>query len=168
MGQVYLPYTEIAPGVREALDATGRDWTPAYVGGSDSDYWHLLDGLWTAGDTFCILEHDVLPLPDSFDELESCEGDWCAFPTPYLSGTYPGLGCVKFSADILRAVPDAMTRVGLRSNDTHGPRHYCTIDTFLRTVLMAEGFDQCVHERVLAHWRGYPGIPQPTHSCRNT
>ena len=165
MTRLYLPYVSVAPGVREGIKDTGWKATEVYVGGSDSDYWAFLANLWAEGETFIILEHDVTVYEDSFDVLNDCENDWCAFGLPYLTGTYPGIGCVKFGAELMETLPLALQRVGERDTADHPARHWCTIDALLRHDLLFAGFRQCVHRDVLGHWRDNAGIPQPTHGC---
>ena len=169
--RVVCAFTHIAPGVAEALDATGHPWEAVDVSGSDEDYWALLAGLWADGRCFINVEHDVIVRPDTLAELEACPQPWCGFPLPYLGGEYPGLGCVKFDASIIAAVPDALVQAGRMSNGNHPPKHWCTTDHFLQMVVLpaAVGHGKHVHWPALGHWRPYDdGLPQPSHGCCGT
>ena len=70
--KVYVPFTEFAPGVEEALQATGHPVTVVYVGARDDAYWELLNGLWSKGQSFIVVEHDIVVSADTFEELENC------------------------------------------------------------------------------------------------
>lgn len=166
--RIVAPYVTFAPGVVEALAATDWRWERADVSADVTAYWALLADLWLAGEPFCIVEHDVLVRPGTFDELADCPHRWCAFPVPYLGGEYAGLGCVKFSAELIAACPDALQRVGHMSNAGHEPRHYCTVDAWLQVVLMSTSIPRHVHQPALGHWRPYPGSPWPSHGCHGS
>jgi hypothetical protein len=168
--KVVVPFTHIAPGVAEALDATGHAWEAVDVSGSDDAYWTLLADLWSQGSCFITVEHDVLVRPDTLAELEACPRPWCAFAVPYLGGEYPGLACVKFDSSIISAVPDALIQSGRMSNGNHPQKHWCTTDHFLQMVVLpaAVGHYKHVHGPALGHFRDYDGLPQPSHGCCGT
>jgi hypothetical protein len=163
--RVVVPFTALAPGVAQALQATEWSWTPVDVSGSDDAYWSLLAGLWESGESFCIVEHDVIVHPSTFDELADCPQSWCAFPVPYFVGDYAGMACVKFSANLIAACPEALQRVGHMSNASHPPRHWCTLDAWLQVVLQSTGVTRHLHGPALGHYREVAGLPQPTHGC---
>lgn len=166
---VVAPYVTYAPGVTEALDATGWPWRQAYVGDSDEDYWTLLSNLWGDGEAFALVEHDVLVRPDTLAELADCAEPWCSFVIPYLGGEYAGMACVKFSAELIAACPDALGIVGLMSNGEQHPRkHWCTLDSFLQSTLQRTGTARHVHQPALGHVRPYDGSPWPVHGCHGT
>lgn len=107
------------------------------VNGSDRAYFDLLSQWWSEGRSFIVVEHDVVVNPDSIDEIEACPHDWCAFPYRYMDRERQyGLGCVKFSADLIARCPDAMMRVGVMSDPTHPKRHWCRIDAWLQGVIL--------------------------------
>jgi hypothetical protein len=164
--RVVLAYTHIAPGVREALTETGREWEEVDVSGSDTAYWELLSDLWAAGDSFIVVEHDVIIRHDTLDELEACPEPWCGWPVPYLGGEYPGLACAKFTDRIIAACPGALIQVGTMSTDSHPQKHYCNVDHRLqRVVLPQTGLSQHVHSPALGHYRADGLPPMPSHGC---
>ena len=166
MIKVVVPFTQIAPGVAAALNRTGYTWWPADVSASDESYWMVLDELWSAGESFIIVEHDVLVRPSSLQELENCPHPWCGFETAYFNGNHAGMGCVKFTAELIQAVPNALDLVANESGIDHPPRHWCRLDAWLQWfVLPQAGQRKHLHTPALAHWRAYDGPPRPSHGC---
>lgn len=163
--KVVVPYTEIAHGVLAALEKTGYTWTLRYTGDSDEAYWRLLDELWHGGESFVIVEHDVVVRRDSLAELEACGHLWCAFGVPYFVGVYPGMACVKFGLELLRRNPQAIERIAAMADATHPPKHWCRLDGWLRNLLQTSGEVQHVHGPPLEHYRIDAGTPWPTHGC---
>lgn len=159
--KVVVPYTYIQPETEAALRATGALYETHFVGGAQDDYCTLLTGLWEAGASFVVVEHDIVVRPDTVSELAECPYGWCSFAYPYLDGLYPGLGCSKFEAQLLAQIPGAMAEVALMSNRDHEPRHWCTIDAWLRIVLQRRLVTQHVHYPPVGHIGG----PYPTHDC---
>lgn len=159
---VYLPFTAVAPGVREALRATQHPYREVYVGMRDTAYWELLSGLWSKGQTFAIVEHDIVVQPDSLKELEECPWDWCSFGAPYFRGVYHGLGCIKFGTELIKRHPGALEQVAAYPpDDKHPPKHWCRIDTYLQRALSGEYHHR--HEAVLTHVKDEKLLP--THGC---
>lgn len=155
--RVILPYLPPIKGdVLWALRATHWELSARVVGSSERDYFDLLADAWATGETFCVVEHDIVVNPDSLDELYGCPHDWCAFPYRY--GTcerYYGLGCVKFSADLIARCPDAMTRVGVMSDPTHEKRHWCRLDSWLQYVILPNFGEQMHrHDTPVGHLGG--------------
>jgi len=118
MIRVVCPFTAIKPGVAEALDATGIAWEAIDVSGSDSDYWALLDSLWTEGKTFIIVEHDVIVRPDTLDLLRYCtQSDVCAYPISYFwSRQAVGMACNKFGSTFIARHLDLMQQTAEMSD----------------------------------------------------
>lgn len=150
----------IAPETARALDASGFPWQPADVSGSGTSYTRLLDRLWAAGEPFAVVEHDIVPHPSAPAELEACDWPWCAFAYRLGGIVHAGLGCVRFSAELLAAVPDAVARTWQESTDVHPPGHWCALDDRLSRVLREAGFAQHVHALQVTHLN-----PLPSHGC---
>lgn len=79
----------------------------------DEEYFHVLREVWAAGETFVTIEHDIEVSPEMIDGLVECWAPWCAHSyRVYWGGlmdVYPGsagLGCTKFSADLIRKHPN--------------------------------------------------------------
>lgn len=152
--RIVVPYTRLSVPVLAALDATGRPHELVEMT-DDEAYWRLLRDLWSDAETFAIVEHDIVVHPTVFDELDACPEQWCGFPHLYVCGGesgYYGLGCVRFRASLLQAVPDAMEQVGEMSDAIHPMRHWCTLDKWLQAeVLPRAGMGRHHHPTVLGH-----------------
>jgi hypothetical protein len=152
---VVVPYARnpLAQEVIDALEATGVNCHPVDLSGSDRAYFDLLSSLWVVGETFCLVEHDIVIHPTALDELSTCPNDWCAFPYPYGGPKLAyGMGCVKFSADLIARNPDAMLRVAVLSDEKHPARHWCRLDAWLQgCVLPSNGEQRCEHETPVKH-----------------
>lgn len=89
---------------------------------NDHGYWRLLRSLWAQGQgqTFAIVERDVLPSADRLAEMAGCSSSWCCSSYPYighlmagLAGFFPpsqrpdirtmveSLGCMKFGSELM-------------------------------------------------------------------
>lgn len=160
-----VPYVgEVRYAVCEPL--LGKDVTFEDVSASDESYWQLFDELWRKAQTFAIIEHDVVVRPDTLDELEGCEHDWCAFTIPYVGQEYAGLGCAKFTSELIARVPDALAQVaGIPGDATHPPRHWCRLDAWLQGVLEQAGERKHVHGPPLGHRDGEEEYIRPSHGC---
>lgn len=162
--RVVVPFTDLQPETAVALDATGYEWEAVDVSDSDEAYWSLLAGLWSDGETFTIVEHDVVVVQNAMRQFEECYGEWCAFPAQYVNGPYAGLACTKFSAALIARNPQAVVKAGELYDSTHPPRHWCRLDAWLQRQFAGER--RCFHVPVLRHIRDYKGHPQPSHGCR--
>jgi hypothetical protein len=118
---------KLRPEVRAVGEQVGAEF--ADVGASDTAYSELVAKLWAAGESFLLLEHDVLPTPELLDEMWACESAWCAgFAWRYSGPVYPGetkpqypirqretaLFLSKFAADLLRRTPNVIGGVRVR------------------------------------------------------
>lgn len=158
--RVICPHVTISPATRSALDASGYGWEPRDVSGSDTAYWDVLARLWDAGEDFAVVEHDVIPAAGALASFEACGHDWCGAPYPYLAGTYAGLGCTRFRAAVMARHPDLMDVVAAMSNDSHQPRHWCTLDAWIQAVLRQRGENMCT-----AHPEAGHPSRSPAHGC---
>ena len=150
----------IAPETVAALDASGLPWEAADVSGTPTSYTSLLTRLWAAGEPFAVVEHDIVPHAGALAELEACDWPWCSFAYQLGGTVHAGLGCTRFSAGLLAAVPDAVERTWAESTDVHPPGHWCSLDDRLARVLRAEGVVQHVHAPPVTHLS-----PLPSHGC---
>ncbi len=159
--RVYLPFTDVAPGVREALRDAPMPITEVYVGARDEAYWELLNSLWEKGQTFAIVEHDIIVEPGTLKELAECSGEWCSFASPYFNGVYHGMGCVKFSDTLIARYPKAMEQVAEYSDATHEKKHWCRLDAWLQYRVLASA-QRHYHDTVLGHAKE---VLMPSHGC---
>jgi hypothetical protein len=102
--RVILPWTVEHPEVLAALE----DWPVerVYVGSDDECYFRLISDLWHSGDTFAIVEHDMVPAPGILREFEVCPQEWCA-EEYFMWGTWgTWFGVVRFRGSLTRRHPD--------------------------------------------------------------
>lgn len=142
---IVAPFTDMSPETTAALDATGLAWE-AWELTEDDDYWTLLAYLWARQETTVICEHDVQPGPGQITSLLACSKHWCGYTTPYVNGQNFGMGLVRFTRQLMRALPSAINDIGRYSDATHEPRHWCRLDLWLqRTVLWPSVGQPCIH-----------------------
>jgi len=162
--RVVVPCTDLRPETAAALARAGVPYGIVRMDGDDA-YWRLLASLWAAGETFAVVEQDIVIGPGTLQALEACPGGWCAFGYPYLSAqAYYGLGCTKFAAPLLARVPGAMERVAVMYDEGHPPKHWCRLDAWLTQVLTASGEKRCEHTPPAGHLHRYPAhgcVPGP-------
>lgn len=160
--RVVVPYVPGGLGLGVAERLLNQGWSPRFVNvaGSDTAYWELLADLWAAKVDFCVVEQDIVVNADTLDSFEACEEVWCGAAYPYLGGTYVGLGCVRFRAELMRLRPDVMNLAGEFTNATHCRRHWCTTDHALIQQLGGHG-RVCRAHGVVEHL----GDKYPSHEC---
>ncbi len=115
---VYVPYTKLRPETRAAVPP-GAVLT--WVGSHEHNYWGLLADLWARGDTFIVVEHDIVPHASALRELDACPSEWCAFPYQVGDGMETtALGCTKFGAGLIARHPDLLRSIGPRHRSWRG------------------------------------------------
>ena len=163
--RIVVPYTDLlVPETLWALQATGRQYETFDVSESDTSYLELISYLWSCGEGFAIVEHDIVVTDDVLDSFDACDQPWCVASYPYLRGVYWGLGCTRFSASLTRDFPDVIEAVATYEDQRHPPGHWCSLDaaiTFaLRRRLRAW---PCQKHGTVQHL----GNQLPTHGCRS-
>ncbi len=158
--KVICPNTHIAPETRAALDHCGYPWESADVSGSDTAYTQLLQKLWRDGDTFALVEHDIVPWRGALAELAACPRDWCAFQYPFGGGMIAGLGCTRFRAALLAAHPAAVDDTLTEATEIHPTGFWCNLDDRLTRALTRRGAARHEHTPAVGHL-----FPYPTHGC---
>jgi hypothetical protein len=110
----------------------------------DLAYGRLLAALWTTGEGFILVEHDIVPWPGALARLATCSASFCAYRYPLGGSTGCELGCVRFGTDLLRSHPDLpIAWSGVT---------WQYLDTRLFKALRACGHDTPhVHEPAVAH-----------------
>ncbi len=162
--RVVVPVTDVRTETLSAVEVSGWAYDVVDVSDSDESYWSLLAGLWSDGETFCIVEQDIVVGPATLTGMAECASPWCACPYPYFVGLYAGLGCAKFGSALLRNTPGAIERVGAMSDATHAAKHWCRLDAWLQVVLHQQGARRCIHASV-GHLRPDGHLPYPAHGC---
>ena len=144
----YVPYTQLHPRTVEAapVDAIWAD-----VSSGPNAYFHLLNQIWAAGQTFALLEHDVVCRPDIINEFETCPEPWCMYI--YSDLCCPGcreawrnhIGCTRFRAELMQAVPDAVASI------PEGERDWHNLCDGVGNHLRAAGYSHHWHEPPVLH-----------------
>ena len=149
--RVVIPWATEYPEVRAAVEADG--WTPemVYVGDDPTHYHGLLGDLWDDGESFCIVEHDIVVFPGALAEMDRCPDPWCARPYELSVGMGAWLGCTRFSADLLRDHPAAVRSIDHLKPDGTPLRHWARLDTRLEQVLTREGAVKRTHWPAVVH-----------------
>ena len=107
-------------------------------------YYNLLAALWKLGESFLIVEHDIVVWPGAVAELENCPEPWCTLPYYCSVGWITdGLGCTKFGAHFLREHPDFLLEP-FPSCCQH-TRNFCGLDRTIAHRAMELGLQPHVH-----------------------
>ncbi len=154
--RVVYPWTLQRP---EALAALAEHRVERfYVGGHDDAYWRLLAWLWGRGGCLLIVEQDVVVGEGCLDVLEACEWPWCCAAIPRHNPPHEllthSLGCVRFSAEMVQAEPDAMAEAARFTNGLP-PGHWCHLDVAVYETLTRRGYVPHVHYGPVIH------LPKP-------
>lgn len=149
--RVLCGWTDLQPETRAALDSSGYPVEYVDCRGDQSRYHGALEAAWRVGGDLAVVEHDIVPWPGALAELEACWRSWCAFPYELSVGYGSWLGCARFSASLLDAVPDAPAAVDRLRDDGTPRRYWARLDTRLAQVLEANGHRQHQHWPAVGH-----------------
>jgi hypothetical protein len=111
----------------------------------DSSYYRLVRNLWHDGETFIIVEHDIIPWPGAVTILDQCSQPWCL--NPYNNQTDGSLGCTKFGKTLLTQYPDALDEPFFR----HYDKSWAMLDGYVYDKLTSLGVDRHIHKPNVAH-----------------
>lgn len=120
--RVVVPFTVRNSAVEAAVPA-GTEW--ADVSDGPDAYWRLMCRLWADGEAFLVVEHDVVIHRDVIPQVESCLEPICLFPYDNIchwacqEAWANMLGCTRFSAAVIAAVPDAVSSIPPAQRDWH-------------------------------------------------
>lgn len=150
----YVPFTAKHPDtVANAPD--NATWVN--VAQHDHAYYAALTHWWEQGETFAVLEHDVICRPDIVESFDACPELWCTYPyVPECECGNPAcreawrnqLGCTRFRAELMTAVPAALRDAPPHLWDWHNA---CD---GLGNSLRAAGFTHHWHLPGVDHHRG--------------
>jgi hypothetical protein len=89
----------------DATKAWGESQRALFVDltGDDEGYFKLITQLWREGDWFLIVEQDVVPDPQQFNDMCACPKEWCAgvHKSHYNAPDVWSMGLMKFSDQLL-------------------------------------------------------------------
>jgi hypothetical protein len=154
MGRVqwYVPYTAVHPKTAEAAP---RDAIWVNVSHSNIAYYAALSHIWAKGESFALLEHDVVCTPEIIRTIEDCREPWALYWYSDIchlecrEAWRNQLGCTLFREEIIRAVPDAVSSIPPDRWDWHN------LCDGLGDNLRNAGFTH--------HWLGEVGHHRETH-----
>jgi hypothetical protein len=156
--KVVCPYTpeKLRPETVEAL----RQWAPhaimVNVAGSNFAYTTEFEKLWTAGEDFVIVEHDIVLHEHVIHDFMDCREPWCANPYRVGYDNLTSLGCVRFRAELLAGEPDAPYVHGVMGPGLEPARDWRRLDTRIMGVLHERGYWPCEHQPPVVHHHDYP------------
>lgn len=74
-------------------------------------YVNLISDYWKQGESFAVVEPDIVIRKDVAEAFTSCECLYGCFPYNWTTDVGPALGCTWFRAEFLKEYPDAMEKV---------------------------------------------------------
>jgi hypothetical protein len=119
---VFVPYT-----VRRQATVDGAPLNATWVDVSVSPvaYYAALLDWWSRGETFMVVEHDVVCSEAIVREMDECPEPWCLFSYSDLchpecrEAWHNHLGCTRFRSELVEAVPDAVRGAPREDWDWH-------------------------------------------------
>jgi len=142
--RLIVPHTNLR---QETYRAT-RNWPNVayrYVGDSETAYSELVCELWARGESFAIVEHDIVPAKGMLDRFASCPELFCAHPYEWSeSHLGPALGCNRFSEDFLSAFPRAAEQAASIPG-VYGPGSWREFDYWLTRTVLEDHYGQVPH-----------------------
>lgn len=144
--KVVVPFATNSPLLHAVQIALRQDGVVAeYIHCSeDRSYYDLVYRLWAEGDTFCIVEHDIVVWPSAINELEHCQELWCTRPYYCSVGWIEdGLGCTKFDKQLMIQYPNFMSEP-FPSCCPHTV-YYCGLDRFIAHRMIELGIKPHIH-----------------------
>ena len=151
------PFTAggLRPQTARALHASGLEIEWAQLPSHDEHaYGRLFRHLWSAGRTFVIVEHDIVPTVAQLQAIATCGHEWCSFL--YDDELYPDgpmFGLVRFDARTMALWPHAAgiaTVIGRRRDEE---AEWWRIDSLVARDLNIRGVP----------WTAHPGRVQHLH-----
>ena len=112
---VLVPYVGPRRPEVEAGVPAWAEWVDVSADGHA--YWRTMCEWWERGESFLVVEHDVVCRPDVLEAVEACPEPWCTHPyTPICHWECQEawanmLGCTRFSASLIAACPQAVSSI---------------------------------------------------------
>lgn len=100
----------------QALAEHGRDIHLMLLKpGDDTAYGRQIARLWKMGESFAIVEPDIVIREDVVDAFENCPCEYGSFPYAWKTNVGPALGCTWFRDSFMAKYPSAVEEAGPRS-----------------------------------------------------
>lgn len=143
---VVCPYVGAPhPRTREALQSFSlqNPCTVEYVDVSriDTAYSELVCDLWRQGESFAIVEHDIVVRPDVLEAFVTDTAPFIAYPYAWTTNIGPALGCDRWSSDFLAAYPTAAEEAA-NVQGAYGRGHWREFDYWLIRLILEERYGQ--------------------------
>lgn len=138
-----------------ALLQDGRQPELHDVSMSDHAYFDLLRSVWESGETFVVIEQDVVVYPGAIAAMLECPSPWCATDYFTCGHLQYGFGCTKFEGSFTSAHPEVFERMatGVDFRSAHHSRHFLHLDAQTALVLssVAGVAWPCRHRPAVTH-----------------
>ena len=146
--QWYVCYTSVHPAT---VAGAPKDTVWVDVSASPDAYFGAIAEMWAEGESFALLEHDVVARPDCVQAFEDCPEPWCTYG--YADICHPecmeswanALGCTRFRKELIDAVPDALSRIPAEGRDWHN------LCDWIGQALREAGFTHHWHAPAVEH-----------------
>ena len=156
---VWCPHVTIHPDTRAALDEYAPGWVGHELDPADmTAYSRWMVDRWADGIDLTIVEHDIVIHEGVLPGFADCPDPWCLYPYsgPARQVLAQSLGCVRFRAGLLTAIPLAV-KASSAVNDSGDlpPGDWRRLDIRLAGVLRGNGYTPHVHEPMVGHRHHY-------------
>lgn len=164
--RVICPYQPIVHRLtRPALELYAPSAEYIKLSEAQDAYWALFDSLWSARESFIVIEHDIEIHERVIRSLTYCPEPWCLFPysgPPSNGGDplfYMALGCTRFRSNLMVDHPDLVSGIGLGQPprfDIATFRNWRGLDGGIGGRLRERGHKPHVHWPAVLHHHDYP------------
>lgn len=156
---VWLPYVPGNPyrGVINAvLDQDTRARAVPTPANEPYAYPQLVTDLWARGESFALVEHDIIVPRGALARLRDCPNLWCCHPVALDGVLHPeSFGLVRFRRELLQLHPDAAARAYRVNRRGRVRVPWWSIDVAMWHVLRAAGHDVHMHDPPPLHLHDY-------------
>ena len=130
--------------VRSLIDA-GADFEIVFLEDDPGAYTRLFVEMWSAGESWINVEHDMLIHDDVVPQFEKCPELWCGFS--YTVGDPPyrlaALGCTRFRAELMAREPGLMHVVAADGTGGLPAGDWRRMDVRIQGELQTRGYTRC-------------------------
>lgn len=154
-----IAHTAIHP---QTANSAPSNATWVDVSFSPHAYYAALLWQWAKGETFMVLEHDVVCRPDVIASFDECPEPWCLYPyapecpcgNPQCREAWANaLGCTRYRKELIEDVPDALTAIPRDMPDGLPCWEWHNVCDGLGAQLRAAGYTHHWHEPAVEHHR---------------
>jgi hypothetical protein len=110
----FCPYApgQLRPETKLALDTHAGSVEYVEMNPNSPHFYpQTLARFWTDGESFCVIEQDIVIRKDVIDAVLECDCDYGCFPYAWATAIGPALGCTWFRSAFLARHPLAMNMV---------------------------------------------------------